>query len=202
METHNLKEQQIARWKARSYSWSQHQSFRDYDKEEWYSKYILGNPVPTNKRMLFGSQVGKRIETDPTYIPQLPRGIMEYGIEVMMDDIALVGYMDSYIQEEKHIHEFKTSSKDGWSQDKVDKHNQLDFYCLLLMLKENIKPENVKITLHHLVTEESGDFSIKFASPFTINSYETRRSTRDCLLFGAEIIKIRQEMEKYIIDHE
>lgn len=195
-------EDRINNWKKRPYSWSQHQSFRDYNKEEWYSKYILGNPTPTNKRMIFGSAVGKRIETDPAYIPQLPRGVMEYGIDVMMDDIALVGYMDAYDPETKTINEFKTSGKDGWSQDKVDKHNQLDFYCLLLMLKENIKPEEVSINLHHLVTEESGDFSIRFAIPFTINTYSTKRTTRDILLFGAEIIKVRNEMERYILDHE
>lgn len=196
------RQKQIEGWKKRPYSWSQHQSFRDFDKEDWYKKYILGEPIPTNKRMLFGKVVGERIEKDPTYIPQLPRGLMEYGIEVDMGDIRLVGYMDAYEPVSKTISEYKTSSKDGWSQDKVDKHNQLDFYCLLLMLKENTKPEEVTINLYHLVTIEEGDFSIKFASPFTLNIYQTNRTTRDILLFGAEIIKMRDEMEKYAMEHE
>jgi hypothetical protein len=181
---------------------SQHSSFRDYDKEEWYQSYIMGIKKPSNRRMDFGSQVGKRIETDHEYIPQLPRGIMEHGINVFMDDIELTGFMDSYIPEERHIHEFKTSSPAGWTQEKVDNHHQLTFYCLLLLLKENISPEDVKITLHHMVTEESGDFSIKFATPFTLNSYTTKRTTKDCLMFGAEIIKQRKEMEEYIKNHE
>ena len=196
------KEEQIAKWKARPYSWSQHSSFRDYDKEEWYQSYIMGIKKPSNRRMDFGSQVGKRIETDPNYIPQLPRGVMEHGINVFMDDIELTGFMDSYIPEEIHIHEFKTSSPTGWTQDKVDNHHQLTFYCLLLLLKESIKPEDVKITLHHMVTEESGDFSIKFAAPFSLNSYPTKRTIRDVLMFGAEIVNQRKEMEQYILDHE
>lgn len=195
-------EELIKKWKARPYSWSQHSSFRDYDKEEWYSKYILGKTTPTNKRMLFGSQVGKRIENDPTYIPQLPRGIMEYGIEVDMGDISLVGYMDAYDPETKTINEYKTSSPVGWDQKKVEEHGQLTLYALLLMLKENIKPEELTINLHHMHTEESGDFSIKFASPFTLVTYPTKRTTKDCLLFGAEIIKLRKEMEEYVRTHK
>lgn len=197
-------EERIEQWKRRPYSWSQHQSFRDYDKEEWYSKYILGNPTPTNKRMLFGSAVGKRIETDPTYIPQLPRGgTMEYGITVKLNkDITLIGYMDQYFTETKHLHEYKTSSPTGWDQDKVHEHGQLTYYCLLLKLAHNIKSEDVTIYLHHMHTCETGDFSIGFCKPFTLNTYETKRTTKDALMLGAEIVKLRKEMESYILAHE
>jgi len=143
------KKELIKKWKARPYSWSQHSQYRDYSPEDWYQSYVLGIKKPSNRRMDFGSAVGKRIESDPTYIPQLPRGHMEYGINVKMGKIELTGFMDSYKVEERHIHEFKTSSPSGWDQDKVDDHDQLTMYCLLLMLKENIKPEDVKITLHH-----------------------------------------------------
>lgn len=196
-------QENIEKWKKRKYSWSQHSSFRNYDKEEWYSKYILDTPIPTNKRMTFGSLVGKRIESDPKYIPQLMRGgVMEYGVTASMRDFEIVGYMDQYFTEQKHIDEYKTSGEGGWSQDKVDKHNQLDFYCLLLMLKENIMPEDVTIFLHHLVTEEGQDFSIKFKSPFTINSYHTKRTTMQVLEFAAEITKVRKDMEDYIINYD
>lgn len=196
------KKELIKKWKARPYSWSQHSQFRDYSPEEWYQSYVLGIRKPSNKRMDFGSAVGKRIESNPNYIPQLPRGIMEYGVEVKMGKIDLVGYFDSYNEEEIIIDEFKTSSPAGWSQEKVDSHDQLTMYCLLLMLKHNIKPEQVRIRLHHLHTEESGDFSIKFASPFRIDTYETKRDTRRVLMFGAEIIKQRKEMLDYIKNHD
>ena len=197
----------IKKWKARPYSWSQHSSFRDYSPEDWYQSYVLGIKKPSNRRMDFGSAVGKRIESDPTYIPQLPRGVMEYGIgqegnECYLGKISLVGFFDSYNEGDLIIDEFKTSSPTGWSQKKVEDHDQLTMYCLLLMLKHNIKPEQVRIRLHHMHTVESGDFSIKFASPFTIDTYETRRDTKRTLMFGAEIIKIRKEMQQYIKHHE
>ena len=196
------KKELIKKWKKRPYSWSQHSSFRDWDKEKWYNNYVLGIREPSNKRMDFGSAVGRRIESDPNYIPQLPRGTMEYGITVKMGKTELVGYMDAYKPEDRHVHEYKTSAPSGWSQEKVEDHDQLTFYALLLMLAHDIKPEDIKITLHHLHTEEGGDFSIKFASPFTIDSYETKRDTKRVLMFGAEIIKQRKEMEEYIKNHD
>ena len=198
-----MKKDLIKKWQKRPYSWSQHSSFRDYDKEEWYQSYVLGIKKPPNKKMEFGSLVGKRVESDPTYIPQLRRGgTMEYGITVTMGDIELVGYMDQYFENEKHIDEYKTSGKDGWNKKKVDEHNQLDFYCLLLLLKHQIQPEDVTISLHHLHVCEGGDFSLKFCSPFTIDTYHTKRTTKQVLLFGAEIVKQRKEMLDYILNHE
>lgn len=198
-----MKEEQIKKFLARPYSWSCHSAFRDYDRELWYSKYIFGIPTPSNRRMDFGKAVGQRIEKDPTYIPQLPReGILEYSVEVKMGDVNLIGYMDSYCEEKKILNEFKTSGVNGWDQKKVDLHHQIDFYCLLLLLKNKTKPEEVTIRLHHLITEEGGDFTVKFATPFTLNSYSTKRTTKQVLIFGAEIVKQRKEMEQYIKNHE
>lgn len=198
------KEQLIKRWKARPHSWSQHSSFRDWDKEDWYQSYVMGIRKPSNKRMDFGSLVGKRIERDSNYIPMLPRGgTMEYGITVALNkDVELIGYMDQYFTETKSVEEYKTSSAKGWDQDKVDFHNQLDFYALLLKLKYKIKPEEITFNLYHMVTEEGGDFSIRFANPFTCNHYRTKRTTAQVLKLGAEIIRIRKEMETYILAHE
>lgn len=187
----------IEQWRTRPHSWSQHNLFRDYDKEEWFSKYILCIPTPKNKRMKFGSAVGKRIETDPAYIPKLPRQKgMEHVIEASINDINLIGILDSF--GDNIIEEYKTSGPTGWSQDKVDKHDQLTFYCLLLMLSQNIEPEKLTINLHHMHTLENGDFTITFAKPFKLDTYVTTRTTERCLKFGAEIINIRMEMEEYI----
>jgi phage FluMu protein Com len=198
-----MKQKQLEKFFARPFSWSNFSSFRDYDKEEWYNNYILGKKAPPNARMTFGSLVGKRIETDPTYIPQLPReGTLEYEVKVMMGDIELVGYMDAYCPDKKIINEFKTSSKAGWSQKKVDVHDQLTFYALLLYLKYKTKPEDLTIRLHHLHTCETGDFNIAFCKPFTIDTYITKRTTKQVLMFASEIIRLRKEMEEYILTHE
>lgn len=187
---------------SRPFSWSQFSSFRDYDKDKWYQNYVLGFKEPPNAKMVFGSKVGKRIETDPSYIPQLPRNTMEYEMKASINDIELIGYADSYNPETKELDEFKTSSPTGWSQKKVDAHDQLTFYALLLYLNNKTKPEDLTIRLHHLHTCEGGDFSIAFCKPFTIDTYTTKRTTEQVLMFASEIIRIRKEMEKYILAHE
>lgn len=186
---------------SRPFSWSQFSSFRDYNKEKWYQNYVLGFKEPPNARMTFGSQVGKRIETDPTYIPQLPRGIMEYELKATMNDIELIGYADSYNPETKELDEFKTGGVSSWNKKKVESHDQLTFYALLLYLRNEAKPEDLTIRLHHMLTEEKGDFSIGFAKPFSLDTYTTKRTTRQVLMFASEILRVRKEMEEYILAH-
>lgn len=195
-------EELIEKWKNRPMSWSQLSAFRDWDKELWYKRYILGEDIEGNKRMSFGSLVGKRIESDPTYIPMLPReGVCEFGIKVKMGDIELVGFLDSYSEELKIINEFKTSSAGGWNQKKVNSSDmaggQLTFYALLLYLKYGIDPSDLTIRLHHLHVCENGDFSIAFCKPFKIDTYITKRTKKDVLMFGAEILQVRKQMEEY-----
>ena len=187
---------------SRPFSWSQFSSFRDYDKEKWYQNYVLGFKEPPNARMTFGSQVGKRIETDPTYIPQLPRGIMEYELKATMKDIELIGYADSYNPKKKELDEFKTGGASSWNQKKVESHDQLTFYALLLYLRNEAKPEDLTIRLHHMLTQENGDFSIGFAKPFTLTTYTTKRTKKQVFMFASEIIRLRKEMEQYILNHE
>lgn len=200
------KQAQLKKFRARPFSWSQFSSFRDYDKEEWYNNYILGIKAPPNARMTFGSLVGKRIEKDPSYIPQLPRNIMEYEMTATLKDkhgdFSLIGYADSYNPETKELDEFKTSSPTGWTQKKVDFHDQLTYYALLLYLRDKVKPEHLTIRLHHMHTCEDGSFNITFCKPFTLDTYTTKRTTRQVLMFASEILRVREEMELYILNHE
>ncbi len=198
-----LRKEQINKWLNRDYSWSQHSSFRDYNKEDWYKKYILGEETPSNKRMEFGSTTGKRIEKDKDFLPQIPRGgVMEYKVRAKMGDFYVIGYLDQFFKETPGIDEYKTSSPTGWDQKKVDKHDQFTFYTLLLALKNNIKPESLLMRLYHLHTEEKGDFSIGFASPFAMDVYETKRTMKQISDFSKEIVQIRKEMLEYALNHE
>ena len=197
------KQELLDKWYARKLSWSQLSAFRDYNKQDWFDSYILGNKKPPNARMEFGSRVGKKLETDPNFLPEIPReGIMEYGVEAKLESFALTGFMDSFCKDKLIINEFKTSSPNGWSQSKVDSHQQLDFYALLLYLKHKIKPEDITIRLHHLHTQENNDFTISLTNPVIITTYETKRTLLQVLKFAGEIKKIRNEMEKYIEEYE
>lgn len=197
-----MKKDLIEKWKKRPMSWSQIHQFKSYSKEDWYKKYILGEQTPTNKELAFGSAVGKRLETDPTYIPEIPREkVMEYEFAVKMGDISLVGYADSYGEDTLTLREYKTG-KTEWNQKRVDEHGQITLYLLMLYLKHKIKPEDVTCTLHWLPTEEKGDFSLGFKVPFKVHHFTTKRTTKDCLLMGAEIVNLRKEMEAYVLAHE
>ena len=63
---------------------------------------------------------------------------------------------------EVHNSEFKTGKK--WTQDKANKHRQIDMYASMIYLKYGIKPEELKISLILLPTEEQQDFLTDFVN--------------------------------------
>lgn len=197
-----LKQKQLETWRKRPHSWSQHSQFRDYDKEQWYQRYVLGKRMATTKEIDFGSLVDKRIQNDPSYIPKIPRGTsLQHTITLPFGNFSLTGLFDIFDEVITFIGEVKTG-KAEWDQERVDKHDQITMYCLLLYLKDNILPDGVKLKLYWLPTCENADFSISFARPFKIHEFETKRSLEQCLNFAAEVVNIRKEMEQYILNHE
>lgn len=192
----------IDEWLARPYSWSQHCAFTQYGKEGWYKKYILNEPTPTNKYMMFGSMIGKKLETDPTFLPSVPRqSVMEFGVEAEYKGIKMVGYFDSFCPDTLILQEYKTSRKYGWSQGKVDKHGQLTFYYMLLNLAHKIKPKDVTCNLHHLETETDDNEDVQLVDPFTLRSFSTTRTLKDIANLKKEILLTRQEMMSYAQQH-
>ena len=173
----------------------------EYDPNQWYKKYILGEKEPPSKEMEFGSKVGKRIENDSTYLPMIKRlSKMEHAFNVMFDDIKMVGYADSFDDVSfKALKEFKTGKK-AWTQKRVDKHKQIDMYLLMNYITNKIKPEDVDVTLVWMPTQDNGDFSISFVEPIedNIKFFETKRTMTDILNFGVHIKKVVKEMQSYV----
>ncbi len=202
------KKQLIKKWKERDLSWSQISSF-EYDPERWYQKYILGIEEPKTAELIFGSEVGKKLETDPTFLPQIERhNKMEHPFSCFFMDIKLIGYADSFCtMTKKKLNEFKTGVK-PWDQKRVDQHGQLTYYCFMHYLMTRIKPEDMEITLWWMPTKrtETGDFKVKieFVEPIenNIKMFRTKRTMNDILAFGARVKKVLIEMETYAKDHE
>lgn len=198
------KQNKIEKFKARPLSWSSISSF-NYNSEEWYLNYIMGIKQPPNKEMLFGSKIGKLLETDPTYLPQIPRhSKMEHLFNVMFGEIPLLGYADSFCDKShKLLLEFKTGKK-KWDQKRVDNHHQLTLYCLMNYITNKINPEDMDIRLVWMPTQENNDFSISFVEDIesNIKIFKTKRTMVDILKFGAEIMKTYKEMINYIESHE
>jgi len=198
----NTKEISINRFHTRALSYSQLSSF-EWNREEWYTNYILGVREPANPAMLFGSLVGDSIGTPDSLVPALvPPGVKEYALSATLGDIPLVGYADHWCATTRTLSENKTSSKQGqWNQKKVDAHGQLTMYALMLFLREKVKPEDVTFILNFIPVEIGGDFNYRMPDPVVVHSFETRRTTQEILEYSAYILKTVALMDKYIKSH-
>lgn len=186
----------------RPLSWSQISAF-EYDREKWYRSYILGEKDPPSAEMLFGSKIGKLIESDPTYLPFIPReSHMEYKLIAKLGKTDMVGYIDSFCPKDFILREYKSGGP-VWDQKRADNHGQISCYLLMLYLSKGIRPEQVKCFLHWLPTarKENGDFTvdINFVDDIeqAVQHIETKRTTRDILEFGVRINRILKEMEDF-----
>ena len=177
-------------------------------KEEWYKKYVLFEKptfTPREKaRMELGTTVGKKLEVDPTYLPQVPRlGKDEYKFLVKLNkNITLTGYADTFDHVTcKRLGERKTGA--NWDQKKVDDHGQITLYCLMNYIQNKINPEDTELHLCWLPTEEieSDDFKSIFKLVDNIEdniiTFKTKRTMTDILQFASFVKQTFYEMEAY-----
>lgn len=202
-------EEKIKKWKERPFSWSQMSSF-EYSPNQWYRKYYLGEKQKTSAEMDLGKEIGEKLASDSSFMPEIPRQkYMEYGIQVKLGDVELIGYFDSFDDEPVlpyPLEEFKTGKK-PWDQKRADNHGQITFYCLLLWLAKKIRPEDVLPRIHWIPTEEldqsfkdfmDGRRKIEIAKNVKPLTFVTKRTMRDVLMFSKKINRVIAEMERYI----
>lgn len=191
--------------KSRPLSWSAISSF-EYDKEQWYKKYILKEQQEITAPLTFGKNIADKIEagTSEDEVPGLLIKLQtkkEHPFKCFFNDIELVGYADAFDDVTfKILDEVKTGKK-PWDKKRVDEHGQLTMYCLMNWIMNKVRPEDVKITLHWIPTQENADFTISPVLPVQIYSFSTKRTMNDILQFGMRIKKVRQEMELFCLTH-
>lgn len=186
----------------RPLSWSAISSF-EYDPEQWYRRYVLGEKDAPSREMIFGKQVGERLASDPTYLPEVPRyPIFEHGLKTKWGELPLIGFVDGYdpTPPTPALGEYKTGKR-AWDQKRADTHGQIDMYLLMLWLTSKIKPESVQCFLHWMPTQEHGDFTIDFVSPFQVHTLPTKRTMVDILRFGERINQTYAAMQEYANNH-
>ena len=184
---------------TRPLSWSAISSFK-WSPEQWYKKYVMGVEQPTSKEMIFGKTVGERIASDPEYLPKLPRlPIFEHKLLCTLEDIPLIGFIDSYDQDNKILYEYKTG-RNMWSKKRVDDHGQIDMYLLLLFLQEKIRPEEVTCKLFWLPTHYENK-EITFIDENRVIAFPTKRTIVDISNFRTYIIETRAKMIQYYENH-
>lgn len=186
-------------WTKRSLSWSAISSF-SYDPEQWYQKYVLNIQQDTTKEMEFGSAIGKKLELDPSFLPQIQRhNKMEHEFVVKFGKLQLIGFADSFCDKTfKKLAEFKTGKK-AWDQKRADEHGQIDMYLLMNYIINKVKPEEVEVDLVWMPTQDNSDFSISFVEPIVdnIKIFRTKRTMADILRFGERIKRTYKDMEAY-----
>ena len=184
--------------KQRPLSWSQISSF-EFDPEQWYKKYILGEKQEETGPLLFGKLIGERLAGDPAFLPEVPRyKHMEKKFTGRIGDIELIGYLDSFCPDKKSILEYKTSSNaKRWNQAKAEEHGQLLFYHLLVWLNYGVLPETCHLC--YLPCRETGSFEIELTGE-PVQIFEVKKTAVDVLKFGNYIKTIRKQMIQYCID--
>lgn len=192
-----MKDPRIEKFLKRNLSWSSINSF-EYDKEEWYEKYINGKRGKDTGPLVFGKNVGERLATEQDFLPEVPR-LKEYEHElcVKIGKIPCIGFLDNFDLEAKCFSEFKTGKK--WTQDKANKHRQIDMYAAMIYLKYGIKPEDLNIKLIWLPTEEKQDFRTDFVKDMKPVIFPIKKTMRDILSFMAEVQVVHKEMQEYIL---
>ncbi len=204
--TKKVKELGVYKWEDRPMSWSQISSF-EWDKEQWYQKYYLNLSPDTTAEMEFGKKIGRMLETNPKFLPMIPRhNKMEHPFVCKFGKIpaGLIGYGDTFCDITfKKGGEFKTGKK-AWDQKRADEHGQITMYLLMNYIMTKVKPEEVDFFLAWMPTQDNGDFSISFVEPIekNIKIFKTKRTMMDILQFGKRINNIHTQMLEYIKNHD
>jgi len=171
-------------------------------KEEYKKRYIEGISF-TSKYMDFGKMIAEisenREKENPNNNEKMALQLLpifeetEKKLTATWHGIPLLGYLDGYNNGE--IIEIKTGTQ-PWTKKRVDKHEQLDFYAIMLKETEDIKIEDIKIKLIWLQTMVDVDGSIFLTGKK--EEYETRRTLKNELYIYPKIKKAWNDIDELI----
>lgn len=101
-------------------------------KDSYRRRYYYGEKSIVTSEMSFGKKIADLLESKDPSLAHVPHyDTAEYGIDVMIDDVRVVGRIDSLDLERVKFLDHKTGHS-AWTRSKVLKHTQLPFYSLLL----------------------------------------------------------------------
>lgn len=188
------------RFITRPLSYSQLSAW-EWDKEEWYQTYIKNKPRGKSAAMETGNIIGDSIGTDTSLVPDLqPPGIKEYPLRARLGEIYMVGYCDHWCADSLELNENKTAvNPKKWTQSSVDKHGQLTMYALLLFLKHDILPEDVKMYLNYIRVIEGQDMRYYLPNPVEYKRFPTKRTGEQVAEYARYIENTVASMNEYII---
>lgn len=130
--------------------------------ERFRREYFEGGKKLETKYLKFGSGIAKLIERGEHKIllPGLPvYEVPEFELRCEVNGVPLLGYLDSYDPWNNVFLEFKTG-KNPWTQTKVQKHEQLLMYAV--MLKHSVGEVPEYCDLVWIETQDGGGEVVDF----------------------------------------
>lgn len=182
--------------KRRDYlSWSQLNTW-EKDPNLYYEMYVLNLEAPFTKWMKKGKDLAEYLEKGgdadddikcvADFIPQYKH--KEFEIRTKMENIKLLGYLDSFDDDELKIYEYKTGKK--YTQGMANKLGQLDFYTLLVYLKYKKLPRSIKLIW---VETETNDDIVSFTGK--VKTFEVEKSMTDIIKIIGRIHKAKKGID-------
>jgi hypothetical protein len=141
------------------------------NKDAFRRKYYLNEPSFETVETIFGKKIAKMLEDKeaiklhPILSNVFHYPLVEYPIDIIIEDIPIKGYIDTFDDKLLYFREYKTGhlGRDGkfpWDSVKVSRHDQLPFYSFLI--EEKFGEVNNTTHLDWIETkwrEKSMDFS-------------------------------------------
>ncbi len=193
----------------RAFSWSAIASF-EWNKDQWYKKYVLKEIPEITPELEFGSMVDKRLQDDPTYLPHVTRyPVLQHEMRCEFNGIPLIGIADTYAPPDTDVDRKKTpwpalrdykTGRKPWNKKRADETGQLSMYCLMLWQIDKIRPEDVDLYIDWLPTHIK-DGKVAFVeedhTKLKPEVFRTKRTMHEVLVFGQRIIDTYAEMLEY-----
>jgi len=201
------------------HSWSQQSLFLS-SRLAFYKKYVLGQKDISNIRFEKGKEFADYKETGeiphwvddplletvaaavPSYDRQEEKLIIDLFADLAEDDTPpyakpILMFSDSSNDDSSHVLEYKTG-KVAWTQEKVDAHEQLDFYAMCYFIRSGQKTIP-KFTLYWIETEDvelpNGDTSIRYTGH--VEAFDREFSEKDILRIMMKTLATMEEIYEY-----
>tara|TARA_R110000851_G_scaffold185935_2_gene335201 strand:+ start:2142 stop:3050 length:909 start_codon:yes stop_codon:yes gene_type:complete len=187
------------------FSFSQYNTWKTSPKE-YFKKYVVENKYKSTKYQQFGKDLMESLEFDKEVgvVKGIPKELISYlsdrdfEEEFIIDGKSigskknLLGFVDAISKDKLNFDEIKTG-KHEWTQDMVDKNEQVLFYAMLIRMKYNVIPFCRLLWVETYEDEISGE--VKFANhvevfyrTFTISELDK---------FESSVLKSILDIEEY-----
>lgn len=175
--------------------------------EKYVETYMYGGKKFISKAMAFGTEMHNVIETDESTgnieidlfvsdLPKFPEGQdlreveMHRVLKIGKEETPLLGKIDRLKSDHTAFKDWKTG-KIPWTQAKVDKDEQLTFYCMLIWIDKKILPGDIEIVW--IPTEEDENGNLKITGE--IVRFHTTRKMSDVLNMMVDCRRVWKQIQ-------